>query len=107
MNALSWNIGHLAAQEQRYFLFFAQGQKPLPDIDRDFSFGAPGITPPLAEMGEAWRTITSAADPWLDALTNETLRQCVVRDGKPTDFMFGNMLQRVIYHYWYHCGENQ
>jgi hypothetical protein len=24
-NCLSWNIGHLAWQEQRYFLYYAQG----------------------------------------------------------------------------------
>lgn len=26
--------------------------------------------------------------------------------GKPTARIFGNLLQRVIYHYWYHTGEN-
>ena len=40
MNSLSWNVGHLAAQEQRYFLFFAQGQMPLPEVNQNFSFGA-------------------------------------------------------------------
>ncbi len=27
--------------------------------------------------------------------------------GKPIGTTFGNLLQRVIYHYWYHTGENQ
>jgi len=54
----------------------------------------------------AWRTITRAADPWLDTLTPDLLEQCATRNGKPIDWRFGNMLQRVIYHYWYHNGEN-
>ena len=27
-------------------------------------------------------------------------------NGKPIPYTFGNLLQRVIYHYWYHTGEN-
>ena len=27
--------------------------------------------------------------------------------GKPIGTTFGNLLQRVIYHYWYHTGENR
>ncbi|RPJ36243.1 MAG: DinB family protein, partial [Chloroflexi bacterium] len=45
MNCISWNIGHLAWQEQRYFLFYAQGQMPLPEIDKSFASGAPACTP--------------------------------------------------------------
>ena len=29
-----------------------------------------------------------------------------MKDGKPTPYLFGSLLQRVIYHYWYHTGEN-
>jgi uncharacterized damage-inducible protein DinB len=106
MNCLSWNIGHLAWQEQRYFLHFAQGQMPLPEINKKFANGAPGSTPPLREMLETWRTLTQAADPWLDALTTAKLEQEVVSKGKPFGTTYGNLLQRVIYHYWYHTGEN-
>ena len=28
MNCISWNVGHLAWQEQRYFLYFGQGKMP-------------------------------------------------------------------------------
>ncbi len=27
-------------------------------------------------------------------------------DGRKTARMYGNLLQRVIYHYWYHTGKN-
>ena len=106
MNCISWNIGHLAWQEQRYFLYFAQGQMLLHDINLEFAYGAPASTPALKDALKAWRTITKAADPWLDSLTSDTLQQFVINKGKPTARMYGNLLQRVIYHYWYHLGEN-
>jgi uncharacterized damage-inducible protein DinB len=106
MNCLAWNVGHLAWQEQRYFLHYGQGQMLLPEIDREFAYGAPASTPSLKEMLVAWKTITAAADPWLDTLTSETLLRNVISNGKPIAYKYGNLLQRVIYHYWYHTGEN-
>ncbi len=106
MNCISWNIGHLAWQEQRYFLFYAQGQLPWPHINECFAYGAPASTPALDEMWAAWNTLTQAADPWLDALTTDKLQQHVVINNEPGPYIFGSLLQRVIYHYWYHIGEN-
>jgi len=106
MNCISWNIGHLAWQEQRYFLRFGQGQILLPEIDRDFANGAPASIPPLNEVLSAWRTITTAADPWLDTLTSAKLQKHPIINRKLIARIYGNMLQRVIYHYWYHIGEN-
>jgi uncharacterized damage-inducible protein DinB len=106
MNCISWNIGHLAWQEQRYFLHYGQGQMILPEIQQEFAYGAPASTPTLAQVVSAWKTITKAADPWLDALTVEKLQEHVISNGKPIEYVFGNLLQRVIYHYWYHIGEN-
>ena len=106
MNCLSWNIGHLAAQEQRYCLLYAQGEMLLPEVDRAFRYGSPASTPALNEMWSAWETITTAADPWLDAVTSETLLSYGTRDGKSTDYTLGSLLLRNIYHYWYHTGEN-
>ena len=106
MNCISWNVGHLAWQEQRYFLFYAQGQMLLPEVNKQFAYGASASTPSLSEVLAAWNTITQAVDPWLDAVTSEKLLQHVVRDGKTTSYIFGSLLQRMIYHYWYHTGEN-
>jgi hypothetical protein len=106
MNCISWNVGHLAWQEQRYFLFYAQGQLLLPEINERFAYRAPASTPALDDVLAAWHTITQAADPWLDTLTTDKLQQHVVRNGKPSPFIFGSLLQRVLYHYWYHAGEN-
>ena len=106
MNCLSWNVGHLAWQEQRYFLQFVQGQMLLPAINEHFAFGCPASTPALKDMLAAWRKITKAADPWLDTLTPAMLQTHVMQNGQPTARQYGNLLQRLIYHYWYHTGEN-
>ncbi len=106
MNCISWNIGHLAWQEQRYWLLYAQGYMLIPEVDQEFRSGSPASTPALDEVWTTWETITAAADPWLDAVTAETLLSRVTRDGQLTDITFGSMLLRVIYHYWYHTGEN-
>lgn len=107
MNCLAWNVGHLAWQEQRYFLYYGgEGRLLLPEIDHEFTYGAPPSQPSLKEMLVAWRTITAAADPWLDTFTSEMLASHVISQGKPIQRTHGNLLQRVIYHYWYHTGEN-
>jgi uncharacterized damage-inducible protein DinB len=109
MNSLSWNVGHLAWQEQRNWLFRGQGRVLLPELNELFAYGAPACTPPLEESWHAWTTVTTAADPWLDELTTERLsaRQTFAVTGRQIELRFGDLLQRVIYHYWYHNGENQ
>ncbi len=104
MNCIAWNVGHLAWQEQRYFLHFGQGQMPRPDVNREFAYGAPASQPALKDVLAAWREITAEADPWLDTLTSARLSRRVTNEGK--ERRYGNLLQRVIYHYWYHLGEN-
>ncbi|MGA9192890.1 MAG: DinB family protein [Anaerolineales bacterium] len=106
MNCISWNVGHLAAQEQRYFLSFTQDLRPYPKIDESFSYGSPASTPSLRAMLEAWQAITQAVDPWLDELTSDRLLKPVVIKGKQTRYTVGSLMLRVIYHYWYHAGEN-
>lgn len=106
MNCISWNVGHLTWQEQRYWLGFGQDKLLLPEIKEQFAFGAPASTPSLAEMWKAWETITKAADPWLDSISVEKLKEHVVIDGKPRPFIFGSLMHRTIDHYWYHIGEN-
>lgn len=106
MNCISWNVGHLAWQEQRYFLHYGQGKLLFPEIQKNFAFGAPASTPSLKEMRAAWKAITQAVDPWLDSLTSTMLQENVISNGKPIAYKYGNLLQRVIYHYWYHTGEN-
>jgi hypothetical protein len=89
MNCMSWNVGHLAWQEQRYFLKYGMGQILFPEIDDAFAYGAPGSTPPLQEVLTAWKTITETADPWLDTLTNDSLVSRIISRGKEIQYTFG------------------
>jgi uncharacterized damage-inducible protein DinB len=104
MNSLSWMIGHLADQEQRYWLE-RQGREPVvPGLTALVGYGQPASTPPLAAMWAAWRAITTAADPFLDSLTVADLQHLppVSRPGSESQ---GTMLLRMIGHYWFHTGE--
>jgi hypothetical protein len=106
MNCISWNVGHLAWQEQRYWLWLGQGQMLFPQVHEQFAYGCPASTPALDDIHVAWRAIMQAADPWLDTLTTEKLQEPVLVDGKASKFIFGSLLLRMTYHYWYHTGEN-
>jgi uncharacterized damage-inducible protein DinB len=105
MNSISWMIGHLAWQENRYWLQLAQGKDVAPQLNALVGYGKPATTPPLEEMWAAWRTVTEAADVYLDTLTAEELGSYYQRRGKDISESIGTLLQRVIYHYWYHTGE--
>ena len=108
MNCLAWNVGHHAWQEQRYFVYYGQGRLLMPEVDREFAYGAAATEPSITAMLAAWTFITRAADDWLDTVTSAMLAQNIVNlSGKPLGTTYGNLLQRVIYHYWYHTGENQ
>jgi uncharacterized damage-inducible protein DinB len=105
-NCISWNVGHLAWQEQRNWLYRGQERILLPEVQEQFAYGAPGTTPALADSLAAWKAITQETDPWLDTLTSEMLTQFFVAKGRTGGATFGSLLLRTIYHYWYHTGEN-
>lgn len=107
MNSIGWMVGHMAWQEQGYWLGGAQGRLILPEIDERFASGAPASTPPLDEMWRAWETITAAVDPYLDSLTADQMQEHYVFRGRRVRENAGTLLQRVTYHYWYHIGESQ
>ncbi len=101
MNCISWIIGHLAWQEQRYWLQRAQSRILIPDLVNRLAYGKPACTPPVEEMWADWRQVTQEADSFLDQLTTEKLQAPLA----PGLSSAGTFLQRVIYHYWYHLGE--
>ncbi|MBI5567432.1 MAG: DinB family protein [Chloroflexi bacterium] len=107
MNCISWTVGHLAWHEQRYWLQRAQGTVLFPHLNVQFAYGAPMSTPSLTEMLNIWRTVTQAADAYLDSLTSATLQTDLRLDGQPIGQSVGSALRRVTYHYWYHIGEIQ
>jgi hypothetical protein len=103
MNSIGWIVGHLAWQEQRYWLTRAQGETPIPVLNELVANGAPATTPPLGEMLEAWRSITAAADPWLDSLAPGDVAGELGGSGPKR--VVGDALHRMTYHYWFHIGE--
>lgn len=108
MNCISWIVGHLAAQEQRYWIYFVQGGENVVPRLVDFGFGKPASTPPLDEMWQAWHTVIAAVDPYLDTLTTDDLLRFPTNSrGNPLDESIGTLMRRVIYHYWFHTGESQ
>ena len=108
MNCISWNIGHLAWQEQRYWLYRGQGFYLKPEINELFAYGAPACEPDLDTAWTAWQAITAAADPWLDGLSGADLAQPrrFMLGGEEVTLTFGTMMLRTTYHYWYHLGES-
>ncbi len=107
MNCISWTVGHLAWQEQRYFLQRWQGIVLFPQLNELYAYRAPMSTPSLQEMLDLWRQVTQAVDPFLDTLTTEILQQELLLKGKVVDQSIGSALHRTTYHYWYHIGEIQ
>ncbi len=107
MNCIGWNVGHLAWQEQRYWLYRAQGRLLFPQLVEMYAFGAPMSTPSLAEMLDLWRRVTADTDPYLDTCTTEMLQSELLVDGQAVGQTVGSGMRRMTYHYWYHVGEIQ
>ncbi len=107
MNCISWTVGHLAWQEQRYYLELAQGKVLFPSLNRNYAYQAPMSTPSLRDSLEIWKTVTRAVDPFLDGLTTAGLQMDLLRDGESVGQSLGTAMRRNTYHYWYHIGEIQ
>ena len=129
MNCISWMVGHLAAQEQYYFVFFPEGKVPNPELNQSFGYGHPATTPSLADMWQVWHEITAAADLFLDTLTAEQLtiypeqtteyfeeslfvkasedviKEILAKGSFKSGESYGTRLLRTTYHYFFHTGE--
>jgi hypothetical protein len=105
MNCLSWIVGHLANQENRYWVTLGQGQTLHPELNEQVGYRKPASTPPFEEMWETWRAIAHQADGYLDTLTPELMQKHFEWKGKTLEEDIGTMLLRNIHHYWYHIGE--
>jgi hypothetical protein len=101
MNSISWMVGHLAWQEERYWLRRAQGVILIPRLHEELAYGKPASTPSISEMWAAWDEVTATADPWLDSLDDERMSD-PLSEGYAN---VGTFMLRTTYHYWYHLGE--
>jgi hypothetical protein len=105
MNCISWMVGHLAWQEQLYWIRLATGENFAPHLDDLAGSGKPASSPPLSDMWSDWREITALADEFLNSLAGADLLEKLEYKGRPVRETTGTMLQRMIYHYWFHIGE--
>jgi len=90
INPIAWMIGHLAWQEQLYWLERAQGVVPVPEVKK-FGYGKELTVPPLDEAWAWWR--------------GHEGRRSVPR--RPRGRRRGTKLHRTTYHDWFHLGESQ
>lgn len=107
MNCISWNVAHLAWQEQQCWLDRAQGVMVEPVLARDFCYGAPMFTPPLDVALGCWHAVVARSEEFLDTLTTELLQRDLPYNGDVSGQSIGSAMRRVTYHYWYHIGEIQ
>jgi hypothetical protein len=106
MNSLGWIVGHLADQEQRYFLERQGRPRVVEGLNDRVGYGKPASTPPLSEMLDAWRQITRETAAVIAAMADADLLLY------PPEFPYrwetnGTLILRVTYHYWFHLGEGQ
>ena len=103
INTIGWTVGHLAWQEQLYFITRAQGRTPLPILNEVAASGGPPSIPSLKQMMAAWKQVTADTDAWMATLTTpDLLRQLPPPGFKRT---VGDAIRRMTYHYWFHIGE--
>jgi hypothetical protein len=105
MNCISWIVGHMANQENRFWVIRAQGIDVAPNLNNRVGYGQPASTPPLGEMWGLWSAATATADLYLNTLTPKILQTHFIIDGKLFPESVGTMLMRNLYHYWFHIGE--
>ncbi len=105
INSISWMIGHLANQEQFYWVYLAQGKAVHPNLYELVGTGRPASTPPLAEMRQVWQEITAAADNYLQTVMAGQLTSHLTQGETTSRETVGTMLLRTTYHYWFHTGE--
>ena len=105
MNCISWIIGHLAYQENSYWVLGGQNKEIAPGLYEMVGYGQPASTPPLDEMWEVWNMVTKASDDYLDLITPEILETHLEWRGRQFQENVVTLLLRNIYHYWFHLGE--
>lgn len=103
INSVAWMVGHLAWQEQGYWLV-ARGEPRVADLD-DYGHNPPRQVPRFDELFATWAKVAAAADPWLEGLGEQELRSHL--RGRP---LFerenvGTLLTRASSHYYLHIGQ--
>lgn len=105
MNSVAWMVGHLAWQEQSYWLT-GRGEPDASRLDlKAFGRTRPEAMPTFEALFEAWEKVTTAADKWLLALGEPELRTHLTGRRMFDEENVGTLLTRVIGHYYLHIGQ--
>jgi len=105
LNCLSWIVGHMASHEQYIWLKLGLDRVIEPDLEALVGFGQPASTPSWDAMWKTWREITSAAEVFLEDITDDSLNDPLYVSSPERSESVGISLLRNIYHYWHHIGE--
>lgn len=104
MNCISWIIGHVAHQQHSFFVNWPQGKGDDPRFQQ-YGYGSLPSQPSFAEVMSLWQIACEESDVWLNAATDDHLKQVFVRpDGGATE-NGGTLLVRATFHTWCHLGE--
>ena len=72
INSIAWMAGHLGWQEQAYWLT-SRGEPAVADLAA-YKNGAPPCEGSFDALFASWEAVTTAADGWLEGLTEDDLR---------------------------------
>ena len=99
INSIAWMIGHLAMQEQSYWLLFRDEEL----IDKNLKVYGSKVEDgkDASELIELWKTITERSNAWLETATASDLENTFEKARENT----GSLLTRVIGHYYFHIGQ--
>jgi len=106
MNSIGWIVGHLADQEQRYFLQRQGHPLAVEGLNDLVGYGKPASTPPLSEMRAAWQAVTERTAPLIAAMGEDDLLAYPPLEPGQGETN-GTLILRVTWHYWFHLGEGQ
>jgi uncharacterized damage-inducible protein DinB len=104
MNSVAWVVGHLAWQEQSYWLT-SRGAPPASTFVDGFGRSVPDPMPPFEALWEAWEQVASRSDPWLESLDAAALRGHIQGRRLFEAENLGSLCMRVIGHYYLHIGQ--
>jgi hypothetical protein len=104
INSVVWIVGHLAWQEQRYWL----ERRGLALVSAELVDYGSGKTIPahmdsFDTLFASWQEVTESSDEWLWSLQTDDLRHKL--PGDPEGENIGSKLMRVIGHYYLHIGQ--
>ena len=103
INSVAWMVGHLAWQEQAYWLT-SRGEPALADLD---AFGRvhPDTPPAFDPLFAVWARVTAATDGWLVGLVDDDMRSHLQGRRLFEQENIGTLLTRTSSHYYLHIGQ--